>query len=626
MKTRRIPYHFLILCLCFCISYSSIAKKNNSAAVLIDYSRALLKSNKNIDAYKTLIFADNFINDSSTEQKIIIKHNIGESLRRMGKSQQAISNFTDAFETAQKHHIVESIINTQISLSTSYKQIAEYPEAIKYAFGALDTSIKNNNEKLIAKSYSVLASIYAKQKSYDEAEKHYKKAELLSRKINDYKNLARNLNNLGIIYNNKKKHRKALQYFHQSIQIKQKHKYNTASSYNNIGDAYKKMEMPDSAIFYYKKSMKIKEAHKDKRGLIFGYNNLTKIYLDLDSLEQALNAIKKSEALSKELNRNELLKNLYLNKKIYFQKVNQTDSALYYYENYHLLYTKTLNIKNTEVIADMREKYKSDQLKKESELKDSQLLNKQHSILALIMVIVLIGISLILAIRSYMIKRKAHLLESEAREETQQAHKQIKTVMNEMSHRIKNNLQLLISIMNIQSRQLSDLEARKITQENKNRISAMAIIHRKLYTQHDATHFNMRYYLENLCNNIRASYGMDEHTEIVYQIDEQLDIDVNIAILLGLIANEIVSNSFKYAFDRQTNGLLEVSFKQTDSLYILYIADNGIGIDTADINKKTSFGLHLVQQLCKQLKGVFQFKNPVQGTGFYIEVPKTSSS
>lgn len=600
--------------------YTVTGQKSDTITVLIEHGRAMLRANNYSEASKIFSNADQLSTNSPVSKKIIISHNLAESYRHIGQYNSAIKYYNKAYEYAKNN--IDRMVAAEIGISICYKYLGDYPIAIEHGLKALKISTDSKSDKLIAKSVSTLASIYMKREEYDEAHKNYLRAELLFRKINDNKNLAKNLNNHGIAYNSKKEYKQALHCFRESLKIKKKNKNkNIASNYNNIGDSYKFLEMPDSAIYFYKKSIEIKKKLNNKRVLAYGYNNLAEIYLKLDSVQQAFQSIEQAGIISKEFKNKGLLKNYYLNKKNYFVRTQQMDSALLYFEKFHNTYAELLNTENTTVIAEMREIHKSDQLKKEGKLKDSLLRNKQSSISALIIVIVLIGISLILAIHSYILKRKAHLLESEAREEVELAHLKIKTVMNEMSHRIKNNLQLLISMMNIQTRQLSDLEARKITQENRNRISAMAIIHKKLYTQHDATHFNMAYYLENLCNNIRHSYGMESKVRIHYKIDNQLDIDVNKAILLGLIANEILSNSFKYAFAKKEDGALEVSFQQNDSLYILYIADNGIGFKEEE-EKTTSFGLTLVKQLCQQLKGTFHYKNPNQGAGFYIEVPK----
>ena len=184
-------------------------------------------------------------------------------------------------------------------------------------------------------------------------------------------------------------------------------------------------------------------------------------------------------------------------------------------------------------------------------------------------------------------------------------------LLKEVHHRVKNNLQIIISLLNTQSNYLDSNAAVKAIRESQERMNAISLIHQKLYKSEDTAFINIKEYVHELVEHIRNSFSNSSGTVFELNISDS-QMDVAQAVPLGLILNEAISNAVKYAFPGQTPGRVSISITHssvTDD-YLLTIADNGVGLPTDyDLSKKASFGIRLMQGLSKQLGGSFNIEN-----------------
>ena len=171
-------------------------------------------------------------------------------------------------------------------------------------------------------------------------------------------------------------------------------------------------------------------------------------------------------------------------------------------------------------------------------------------------------------------------------------------------------MQVISSILNLQSNYSSDKKVSTILRESQNRIRTMALIHEKLYTTKDFTQISFSNYLRELVENIISSYEL-KNTKINSEFDlEEVFLSLDQAIPCGLIINELISNSLKYAFINREKGTLKASLKKKEDQIELVISDNGIGLSN-EINFKSTetLGLQLVNTLVDQLKGSIELNN-----------------
>jgi len=196
--------------------------------------------------------------------------------------------------------------------------------------------------------------------------------------------------------------------------------------------------------------------------------------------------------------------------------------------------------------------------------------------------------------------------------------KEKEVLLKEIHHRVKNNLQIIHSMLNLQLRYLKDEQAIALFKESQNRVFSMALIHEKLYQSDSLTTIDLPDYIGKIIANLFQSYGVSERV-IKPKIDvENLSLDVNSIIPCALIINELVSNSLKYAFPAASasseggKGEIRIDLlRDLGGRFVLIVADNGVGLpESFEIHKSKSLGLQLVTVLVKQLNGTIEM-----GTG-----------
>jgi two-component sensor histidine kinase len=183
-------------------------------------------------------------------------------------------------------------------------------------------------------------------------------------------------------------------------------------------------------------------------------------------------------------------------------------------------------------------------------------------------------------------------------------------LLKEIHHRVKNNLQIVISLLNTQSAYLDNEDALMAIQNSQHRMHAMSLIHQKLYQSDNLSTIDISWYIYELISYIKECYSTDKM--INFSIDtEKVFLDVSQAVPLGLIVNEAVNNTVKYAFPDNEKGEVVVSFKSTEKdFYELIISDNGVGLpENFNIDETESLGMNLMRGLADQLDGTFLLEN-----------------
>ena len=200
--------------------------------------------------------------------------------------------------------------------------------------------------------------------------------------------------------------------------------------------------------------------------------------------------------------------------------------------------------------------------------------------------------------------------------------KEKEVLLKEIHHRVKNNLTVISSLLNLQSRYIKDKDDLKMFQESQSRAKSMALIHQRLYDSSDLERINFGDYIRSLANDMFQTYLLDPK-QIKLEMDvEDVMLDIDTTIPLGLILNELLTNSMKYAFPEDglydTTGIIRVKLFKMDENYSLIVEDNGMGLPI-DINLETtdSLGLQLIYSLSEQLGGNIEL-NRTNGTSFKI--------
>lgn len=204
-------------------------------------------------------------------------------------------------------------------------------------------------------------------------------------------------------------------------------------------------------------------------------------------------------------------------------------------------------------------------------------------------------------------------------EKIKAALKEKEILLQELYHRVKNNMQVISGLIELQSHQLEDKKAREIFNETRDRVSSMALIHENLYKASDLGHINFEEYIKTLTKHLLYSYDVDVDAIHLKVNVQDVFLNVQKGIPCGLIINELVSNVLKHAFPKGRAGEVEVSLRpEGDATYKLIVKDNGIGFPkNLDFRNTKSLGMQLVTMLVDQLEGTIEL-NRVDGTEFVI--------
>lgn len=182
-------------------------------------------------------------------------------------------------------------------------------------------------------------------------------------------------------------------------------------------------------------------------------------------------------------------------------------------------------------------------------------------------------------------------------------------LLKEIHHRVKNNLQIVTSLLKLQAGYVNDERVKQLFRESQNRVQSMSLIHQKLYQTKDLAHIDFKEYIETVTIHLQHSYGILEDRVKIFTEVKNMVMSIDNAIPAGLIINELVSNSLKHAFPKGRHGSIYINaaFDEYNKEYWLLVRDDGIGMkEKPDIENSNSFGLKLVNTLVKQLEGIIE--------------------
>ncbi|MBI5848099.1 MAG: DUF3365 domain-containing protein [Nitrospirae bacterium] len=210
-----------------------------------------------------------------------------------------------------------------------------------------------------------------------------------------------------------------------------------------------------------------------------------------------------------------------------------------------------------------------------------------------------------------------------AEEKIRRSLKEKEVMLKEIHHRVKNNMQVIYSLLNLQAKGAADETVRALFEESRDRVNSMALIHEKLYRSDDLAHIDFKDYLQSLLAGIASTYKR-RNVDCIIEM-EPIALDVNVGIPCGLIVNELVSNSLKHAFPDEKKGTVTVGVNRADNgSLVLTVSDNGIGFpEELDFRSTQSLGLQLVNVLAGQIHGTIELSNS-GGANFTIQFPETS--
>ncbi len=492
--------------------------------------------------------------------------------------------------------------------------------AITYFQRAIHLFKQENDLENLSYCYSQLGICYFSQYQYENADYYHQKAIDLCKELHLEEDLANALVNQGITFSYQNKTKEAKANFKQAIELYKKNDQldGLGGAYNSLGKIYHDQKDYKNAIAYFERASANFKEYDNDYNLESAYLGLANCYFDLKQFslakEYSLKALQLSQeigAKEREVFAHEVLSRIYFEEGDYkkaYQSLNE----------YTILSDTIFTRDKSDALAEMQARFevKELKLKQQSEKKNYEW--RFIILTVIIFIVLLVSVLLFFLFRN---KKRINVLLEQKYIMTQANLEQKEFMMGEVHHRVKNNLQIISAILDLQSRELKDPESIQMIDASLNRINAISMIHQKLYQSENIRAVQIGPYLAELVNDLITHFKKEGNKEIYLNSEsDNLNLDIETALPLGLIVSELVMNSCKYAFDKQESPQINISLRERNKQLILIVSDNGNGKST--MPEGTHFGAKLIRSMARKLKAEFIETNSEKGLKTELVITK----
>jgi len=474
---------------------------------------------------------------------------------------------------------------------------------------ALRLAEKLDDKRALANIYYNMGLLNHRQQNNQKADEHIRLALRYAEWANDTSQTASICIMAGILAYFLEKSDSCAYWFNRSAALYEAigKEDNAAFARSKLGNIYEAKGQYALATPLFEQALKTAQKSQDSTRLMGAYINMATNALNLKQYQPALRNAQDARQFAAALGRDFEYQEMLKIEAAILEEMGNPKAAIQMLRQYVQHHDSVLNIQRTQYIAELEARYETE--KKESTIAaQGQALRDASTrfwLIATLFLLALVGGGLLFRLTRQLRKRNTEK----------------EFLIKEIHHRVKNNLQILSSLLHLQARQITDEAALDAVREGQNRVDAMGLIHQKLYMGDNVAAVDMPEYMRQLGNTLLESFGLhDDRVQIRYEV-QPLRLDVDTAVPLGLIINELVTNSLKYAFPGERTGTVDIALWKNDAGNLcLKVADNGVGkAAAAELKGSTAFGANLVQMLSKKLKGTPQVQASEAGYSTLIE-------
>ena len=587
-----------------------------------------------------------------------IKDRVGRLYWRMGNFSEALKYHNEALKVYEQSNNGYSRY-ILVEIAQDYVDNGKYTEAEPYLLKSVELCIAKNDKKILMLAYDILKYMYGVQGNMAEVTKFGHAYLKVAEEIGDInsiyyaaRQLAKNFQEIGNFPD-------ALKYYKQSLQTIQGSGNKLAESYSNltIGEIYNLTGNFQEAVNYYSNALRLANESKDvnlladvhtamgnlsltqgmfaeaikhytdaevryksiahKADLASLYSNMGIAFIRLQKYTPATKSFNKARFLYQELGSDLSMANYYSGMALLDSATGNWKNAYLHYRKYIVINDSSFSDETLKKAVASQMKYDSDKkeaaIKAEQEKKDvltQAAINRQRNILYSSFSV----LAIVLVFSGVVFRQRNKIAKEKRRSDLLLLDKEL--LLKEIHHRVKNNLEVVSSLLALQSAQIDDPNTKDAMLAGQNRVHSIGIVHQKLYQGTNLGAIEMKDYFVNLSESILDSFGAEKRVTIECAMD-QLDVDIDTAVPLGLIVNELLTNTLKYAFPEGQQGKVQIRLqKQADGVLHLEVSDNGIG--KSGVTQGTGFGGQLVSLLTQQLSGSTR-EEVKNGTRIYFE-------
>jgi two-component sensor histidine kinase len=470
---------------------------------------------------------------------------------------------------------------------------------LQYALKGLKLSERTQlPADVLAALYRKLGFVYRNTLRFTDAVQVYKKALAYSEASHNLYDMATTSSNIGNIFNSFNQYDSALIYHNKTIEFARKAGFKDiiVRSYMQIINSYnglKQYPKAFQAVADMQPYLNDPDVTQVTKGLV--YTVIASLDMRHGDKQHALAAMyldSMKHLITHTAPGKENLINYYLNRSLLEFSLNHFDSASAALEKYNEL----KKVHDDEIISghtqELATRYETG--KKDARIKD---LDQQNRLRKKLLFGSFTASAIFLGLLFWVWEQNKKIRKQEGH---------LNYLMKELHHRVKNNLQIVSSLLNLQSAKIDDPLAQKALMEGQHRIEAMSLIHQKLYQTKTTSRVNIQEFIAELSENLMHAYGYKAHNFNLQLQVQVKELEADLAIPVGLILNEVVTNAFKYAYKKVTNPALHISLQEQANKLQLTIGDNGRELTEKAWKFSTSFGRQLILSLTQQLEGNMQ--------------------
>ncbi|MGL4598404.1 MAG: tetratricopeptide repeat-containing sensor histidine kinase [Bacteroidia bacterium] len=475
------------------------------------------------------------------------------------------------------------------NIGIAFRLQKDFDGALKYFELSYQLGVEMHDTTRMVKSLNNIGNIYFNKQHYEKATAHYQQGYILSSASLDSALALNSLNGMATVYEMEKKYQKAIELQKSILQnpLTRKNPASLLITLVNIGNLNRKMEHNKEAIDYLEKALALSDSINSTFYAFRVCQSLSRYYAGIGSYKKAYQY---------------RLKEIELNDSLVQQKIRNTTQEME---------ARYQNKENKKEIVLLEEKNKVSNLQKVN----AELGLKQKNITLGFVATIAISIALLTMLLWY----RNHIGRKHNKQlSVMLAEKNV--LLQEIHHRVKNNLQLVSSLLSLQSNSVHKEDPEIMLKASQDRIHSLALLHEKLYQSEHLKMINFQEYIDELAKYLFDSFNCRARNIEIHVSSDPINTDIDQLVPCGLILNELITNSIKYAFPQSTHGQIMIQTQHIEDTCVLTFNDNGQGFCSE--TNPDGVGLKLVRGLVRQLKGKLnQYFPKTGGVQFTITFP-----
>jgi two-component system, sensor histidine kinase PdtaS len=550
----------------------------------------------------------NELNSRFYQRSVLYKQDVwlyymGVIHKNLGHYEESDHYFSRYYQFHQERENKANLAAVQMARANLYSDRGLWSKSMEAVTESLRYYESLNDSLGMIRASSKLGFILFELKRIDDALPYHHRALDFAIAIKDTAEISIAYSNIGLAYEKKEKNDTALIYYQRSFNLDQQTDDQFALLYDqyNLGNIYRKMENYPLALSYTEKAWEGAKKVGSRAIINYSQTLLGSIYIKLDQTRKGIDLLKdliESATIQSTVDLSDIHANLYLG----YKEIGDIPSAFHHLEIYHELSDSLLNQNITQQINNLEIEYQTEKTRQELALANSE---KEIAELKLdsfrFRLYFLLGVLLLISGLLYYLYR----LNRQVKDQNliiSRSLKEKEVLLKEIHHRVKNNLQVISSILSLQSKAEDDPNVISALKLGQNRVRSMALIHQNLYEENNLTGIEVKQYFDKLTRSLFHSYNISPDRIRLETDIQDLHLDVETVIPLGLIVNELITNSLKYAFPGDLEGTIKVKLQESNGILRLDVTDNGIGWEQQPEKTGKSFGYRLINAFKQQLK------------------------